>query len=146
METQAVSYELFSALSLSWTSIASFVPVIKALSKQPGFRKKLILVWIVLNIFWVAFWPTITNAMTGYIAENNTLVRLQGEDGYVNYTDISNSSNLAFQFYKLTTNGTLSSTSSAPIGPILLGTGPNITLWSQLSQSENLIPRTAWAN
>lgn len=140
METQPVSYELFSALSLSWTSIASFVPVIKALFRQPGFRKKLILVWIVLNIFWVAFWPTITNAMTGYIAENNTLVRLEGEDGYVNYTDISNSSNLAFQFYKLTTNGTLSSTSSAPIGPIFLGTGPNITLWSKLSQSENLIP------
>jgi hypothetical protein len=31
--------------------------------------------WMVLSILWVALWPTITNAMTGYIAENNTLVK-----------------------------------------------------------------------
>ena len=144
METQPVSYELFSTLSLSWSSVASLGPVMKALFTKLGFRKKLILMWIVLNIFWVAFWPTITNAMTGYIAKYNTLVKLQGEDGYTNFTDINLVSNLAFQFYTNTSiNGTWS---SAPIGPILLSTDPNTTLWDNLIQSENLFSRLVLTN
>ncbi|KAF8852894.1 hypothetical protein BDZ45DRAFT_807059 [Acephala macrosclerotiorum] len=132
MEMRPVSYELFSTLSLSWSSVASLGPVIKAFFTKLGFRKKLILIWIMLNIFWVAFWPTITNAMTGYVAKYNTLVQLQGEDGYVNFTDISSASNLAFQFYtNISINGTWS---SAPVGPILLNTGPNTTLWANLNE------------
>jgi hypothetical protein len=144
METQPVSYELFSTLSLSWSSVAFLGPVIKAFFKHLGFRKKLILLWIVLNIFWVTLWPAITNAMTGYIAKNNTLVKLQGQDGYVNFTDIGSISNLDFQFYKETSIN--STWSNAPIGPILLSTGPNITLWSGLSQSEKSIPRSILTN
>jgi hypothetical protein len=144
METHPVSYELFSTLSLSWSSVASLGPIMKAFFTRLGFRKKLILMWIVLNIFWVAFWPTITNAMTGYIAKYNALVKLQGEDGYANFTDIDLVSNLGFQLY---TKTSINSTwSSAPIGPILLSTGPNTTLWDNLSQCENLFSRLVLTN
>ena len=139
MENRPVSYELFCTLSLSWSSVRSLGPVMKAFVTKLGFRKKLILVWVVLNIFWVAFWPTITNAMTGYIPSYNTLVKLQGEDSYANFTDISLISNLAFQLYADTS---INNTGSpAPIGPILLSTGPNTPLWDNLSQSENLFSR-----
>jgi hypothetical protein len=96
METRPVSYDLFSTLSLSWSSVASLGPVIKSFFTKLGFLKKLILLWMVLSILWVALWPTITNPMTGYIAENNTLVKLKGEDGYGNFSVIGNLANLAF--------------------------------------------------
>jgi hypothetical protein len=130
METQPVSYELFSTLSLSWSSVASLRPVVNAVFKKLGFRKKLILIWIVLSISWVAFWPTITNAMTGYVAKSNTLVQLQGGDGYANFSDIATVSNLAFQ---------IDSYSGNFKGPILLSTGPNTTLWASLNQGEKCI-------
>jgi hypothetical protein len=130
METQPVSYELFSTLSLSWSSVASLRPVANAFFKKLGFRKKLILIWIVLSISWVAFWPTITNAMTGYVAKSNTLVQLQGGDGYANFSDIASVSNLAFQ---------IDSYSGNSRGPILLSTGPNTTLWASLNQGEKCI-------
>lgn len=130
MEIRPVSYDLFSTLSLSWSSVASLGPVIKSFFTKLGFRKKLILLWMVLSILWVALWPTITNAMTGYIAENNTLVKLKGEDGYGNFTVIGNLANLAFQFYNSSSIPAISSGGSpAPIGPILLSSGPNATLW-----------------
>jgi hypothetical protein len=137
METQHVSYDLFSTLSLSWTSVASLGPIINSFFTRLGFRKKLILVWIVLSILWVALWPTITNAMTGYIAENNTLVKLKGEAGYGNFSDIGNLTNLAFQFSNLSTVSTNTSRSVTPIGPMLFRSGPNATLWTELYQSRN---------
>jgi hypothetical protein len=74
METHPVSYEFYLSLSLSWTTFASLVPVTRAFFTKLGFRKRLLILWLVLSIIWVAMWPIITNAMTGYIAENDTLV------------------------------------------------------------------------
>lgn len=134
METQPVSYDLYSSLSFSWTTIASLVPVTKAFFTKLGFRRKLLILWLLLSIVWVAIWPTITNAMTGYIAENNTLVKLKNATGYGEFEDISAQGNLAFQFF----NYTISSPSDRDnvTGPIITRTGPNTTLWNDLNRSK----------
>lgn len=146
METQPVSYEFFSTMSLSWSSIASVVPVTRALFKSLGFRKKLLILWIVLSIFWVAIWPTITNAMTGYIAKNDTLVRLQGDEvAYGNYSDVASQETLAFQFTNITfVPGNRSQDTREPIGPFLFKKGPDPKLWNDLYQSKSLPPLKCW--
>lgn len=60
--------------------------------------------------------------MTGYISINDTLVKLADNTSYANYSDIAIVSNLGFQFYD--------SSNLAAIGPVLLSTVPNITLWN----------------
>ena len=139
METQPISYEFFSSLSLSWSSIASLGPVIKALFKSLGFKKKLLILWIVLSILWVAIWPTITNAMTGYIAQNETLVKLKGNEvAYGNFSDVASLETLAFQFTNYTyVPGNRSQDTNEPIGPLLYQRGPNSTLWNELYQSKS---------
>ncbi|KUJ15194.1 uncharacterized protein LY89DRAFT_783392 [Mollisia scopiformis] len=124
METQSVSYELFISLSLSLPSLVCLGSTTKSLFAKLGFRNRLALFWIVLSIIWVALWPTITNAMTGYVAESNTLVKLKTGEGYVDISNITSPSNLAFQVNYL--NRTLVS--------IVLETGPNITLWNYFNQ------------
>lgn len=133
METHPVSYDFYLSLSFSWSSFASLVPVTRALFTKLGFRKRLLVLWLLLSIIWVAAWPTITNAMTGYVAENHTLVKLIDEDGYVPLKDLEDSDNLAFQFYSAATGAyNYSQPPQVPIGPILTNSGPNITLWQQL--------------
>ncbi|CZR50152.1 uncharacterized protein PAC_00024 [Phialocephala subalpina] len=137
METKHVSYDLFSSLSLSWSSIATLGPVMRAFFERLGWRKKLLLFWILLNVTWVVFWPTFTNAMTGYIAKNDTLVKLENGIGYATYSDIANLTNLAFQFTGLNFSSPMTSPSNITLvftGPWLFSTGPNITLWNELYQ------------
>ena len=140
METQPVSYNLFSSLSLSWSSIATLGPVTKAFFTELGWRKKFLLLWILLNILWVAFWPTITNAMTGYIAKNDTLVKIVNGTGYANFTDLASRTNLAFQFYGYNNSGNEANRTKVIIGPVLLSSGLNETLWDELYQRRTLAP------
>ncbi|KAG4439153.1 hypothetical protein IFR05_005352 [Cadophora sp. M221] len=140
METQPVSYNLFSSLSLSWSSIATLGPVTKAFFTKLGWRKKFLLLWILLNILWVAFWPTITNAMTGYIAKNDTLVKIVNGTGYANFTELASTTYLGFRFYGLNNSGNVAKRTKVIIGPVLLSSGPNETLWDELYQRRILAP------
>lgn len=137
METQPVSYDLYSSLSFSWTTLASLVPVARAFFTKLGFRRKLLILWLLLSIVWVAVWPTFTNAMTGYIAENDTLVKLMNGTGYGELGDISAQDNLAFRFYNYSIYSPPDSAGHA-MGPIITNSGPNVTLWNDLNRSEHL--------
>jgi hypothetical protein len=96
MESQLVSYNLYSTLTLSWPSILSLVPLTKSIFSLPGFRSKVLLMWLALSSLWIAFWPSITNALTGYIPENNTFVQLKNGMAFVNYNEIAITSNIGF--------------------------------------------------
>ena len=52
--------------------------------------------WLALSSLWIAFWPSITNALTGYIPENNTFVQLKNGMAFVNYNEIAITSNIGF--------------------------------------------------
>ena len=133
MESQLVSYNLYSTLTLSWPTVWSLVPLAKSIFSLPGFRSKFLLIWLALSSLWIGFWPSITNAMTGYIPENNTLVQLKNGTGFVNYTDIATTSNVAFQ---CSVSYPKNDTYPVTLGPILLNTGPNVTLYNSLYQSQ----------
>lgn len=79
-------------------------------------------------MIWILIWPVIISAMTGYVGSNDTLVKLPDGSGYTNYTNIFTASNLAFQLVDYA--------SMDPIGPVLRNYGPNVTLWTELSQGE----------
>jgi hypothetical protein len=75
MEERHISYELYVAIALQYTSFVSLRPISRAFFTKLGWRKNLLLVWLAVSIIWVAFWPTITNAFTGYISRNDTWVK-----------------------------------------------------------------------
>jgi hypothetical protein len=117
------------------------VPVTKGLFKRLGFRRKLLLFWVLLSIAFVSLWPTITNAMTGYVPLNDAMVLLKGQNAsvYADYSNISATSNLAFQFVgyyemepfvlpNMVTN----------FSPIFFKDGPNTTLWTDMYQGNNI--------
>jgi hypothetical protein len=99
MENEVVSYDLYATMTLSWASIWSLRPLTRTFFTRIGFRRKLLLFWLALSVIWVGLWPTITNALSGYIAKNNTLVKLVDNTGYANYTEIVTNDNLAFRYY-----------------------------------------------
>ena len=134
MEDQLVSYDLYATMTLSWATIWALRPLAKTFFTRIGFRRKLLLFWVAISIIWVAFWPTITNALSGYVAKNNTLVRLEDDTGYANFTEIVTNDNLAFQFYSFYTDPTNNTRATNWTGPLLLETGPNVTLWKILQQ------------
>jgi hypothetical protein len=74
----------------------------------------------------------VTNAMTGYVAKKNTLVKLEDDSGYGNYTDIVSDDNLAFQYYSFYQNKTNYERMTNWTGPLLMKAGPNVTLWNIL--------------
>jgi hypothetical protein len=118
--------------------LSTIVPVTKGLFKRLGFRRKLLLFWVMLSIAFVSLWPTITNAMTGYVPLNDAMVLLKGQNAsvYADYSNISATSNLAFQFvmyyevkpYEFPTNSS----------PIFFKDGPNTTLWTNMYQGNNI--------
>jgi hypothetical protein len=89
--------------------------------------------WLALSTLWIAFWPSITNALTGYIPENNTFVQLKNGTTFVNYNEIAIHSNIGFQCQVRYGDN---DTSEVQLGPILLSTGPNVTLYNSLYQSQ----------
>ena len=133
MESQLVAYNLYSTLTLSWPSILSLVPLTKGIFSLPGFRSKVLLMWLALSTLWIAFWPSITNAPTGYMPENNTFIQLKNGTAFVNYNEIAISSNIGFQCQVSYRDN---DTSEVQLGPILLSTGPNVTLYNSLYQSQ----------
>jgi len=70
--------------------------------------------------------------MTGYVAKNNTLVKLEDDSGYGNYTDIVSDDNLAFQYYSFYQNKTSYERMTNWTGPLLTKAGPNVTIWNIL--------------
>jgi hypothetical protein len=131
MEERHVSYELFSTITLSYTNITSLLPLIKAFFTKLGWRRNLLLVWLMVSMMWVAAWPVLANAMTGYVNRSETLVQLSDSAVYANYTDMANANTLGFRFYNFST-GANSSEATYALGPVLLNSGPDIQLWNAL--------------
>lgn len=89
METSPVSYDLYTGLTFSWTSLASLSPIPKYVWTRNRFAHKIVIVLLAIDIVWVAIYPTIMSAMTGYISNNDLNVRLK--DGkYLSWTDFFN--------------------------------------------------------
>jgi len=136
METHRVSYDMFATFSLSHPTLLDLWPLSNTFFTRLGVSRKLLLLWVALSILWVALWPTITNAMTGYIGSNSTLVKLQNATGYGNYSDIANSYTLAFQYLNIQLPDSHYIGGYAAVGPVLTRTGPNVPLWSSLTNSK----------
>jgi hypothetical protein len=128
MEEKLIPYDLYATMALQLTTVRSLRPLVKTFFIMFGFRKKLLLLWLSLSIIWIAIWPTITNAMTGYIALENTLVKLKDDLGYANFTEIVVNNNLAFRY-----------NATDWMGPILTSSGPDVELWSELQQGMRTI-------
>ena len=60
---------------------------------------ELLVVWMALSVLWVVLWLTVTNVMTGYVAINNAMVKLQDNTTYANFADIATLSNFGFQYF-----------------------------------------------
>lgn len=135
MESSLVSYDLYTTVTLSQANIAALAPLTRAAFGKLGFRRKLLLFWLALSIIWIAFWPTITNAVTGYVATSTTLVLLH-DSSYVQYSELATDSNLAYQYNYTMTVESYSNDSTYPDftynSPLLLSTGPNITWWTAI--------------
>ena len=141
MESSLVSYDLYASMTLSQASMAALVPLTRTAFGKIGFRRKLLLFWLALSIIWVGFWQTITNALTGYVATNNTLVLLR-DNTYVEYSELATESNLAYQYnlsitYPFYTNDSTYPGSTNINSPLLLSTGPNTTLWTAIVNNVN---------
>lgn len=91
-----------------------------------------------LSIAFVSLWPTITNAMTGYVPLNDAMVLLKGQNAsvYADYSNISVTSNLAFQFVGYYGQGVYESPTNT--SPIFFKDGPNTTLWTDMYQGNNI--------
>lgn len=140
MEERHVSYELFSTITLSYASITSLVPLFKAIFTKLGWRRNLLLVWLVLSVMWVAAWPLFTNAMTGYVNRSDSLVKLSNSAVYANYTDMANTETLGFRFYNFSTSHDANSSGTTyALGPVLLNSGPDVPLWNVLKTGQFII-------
>lgn len=119
-------------------TLSTIVPVTKGFFKRLGFRRKLLMFWMILSIAFVSLWPTITNAMTGYVPLNSAMVLIRGQNAsvYADYTNITSTSNLAFQFAKTWSHGQPSLSNSS--SPIFLKDGPNTTLWEEMYEGNDL--------
>ncbi len=135
METDRVSYDFFTASSFSWPRLWYMVPLWATKSKLEGCRRRL-LHWVMLSTFWVAFWPTLTNALTGYVSSKDTLVKLLDSPGYMTYSAIANPEMLAFQYINLSTPDPAQLGGFAATGPVLTSSGPNMSLWDYLNSSK----------
>ncbi|KAH8744105.1 hypothetical protein BGZ57DRAFT_862765 [Hyaloscypha finlandica] len=135
METHIVSYDLYASLTLSPPTLSTIVPVTKGLFRRLGFRRNLLLFWVMLSIAFVSLWPTITNAMTGYVPLNDAMVLLKGQNAsvYADYSNISATSNLAFQFVGYYGQGVYEFPTNS--SPIYFKDGPNTTLWTDMYQA-----------
>lgn len=131
MESSLISYDLYTSMTLSQANMAALVPLTRAAFQKLGFRRKLLLFWLALSIIWIAFWQTITNAVTGYVSTSTTLVLLR-DNSYVQYSELATDSNLAYQYNFTQTSESYSNDSTYPDftynSPLLLSTGPNTTL------------------
>jgi hypothetical protein len=133
MEDKLVSYDLYVTMSLSWTTVWGLRPIVNTFFTNLGFKRRLLLFWVALSVVWVAIWPTITNAMTGYVAKNRTLVRLADGSGYANFSDVASTDTLAFQYEQFNDwNSGRESRTVNWTGPLLTYSGPNVTLWQDL--------------
>ncbi|KAI9877080.1 MAG: hypothetical protein M1830_004855 [Pleopsidium flavum] len=124
METTPIPYDLYINFTFSWTTLTSLGPLLNFIFTKSKPRHKILMMWLVCSILWAGIYPTIMGAMTGYVANNDTLVRLKNEQ-YLNYTDFK-ASERAFlcQSYNCDPYD----------GITLYRDGPNETLWRELNQ------------
>jgi len=128
METERVSYKLFTTMSFSWATLWSLGPIIQTLFTKLKFRRKVLLSWMALSVIWVILWPTVTNAMTGYVAINKTLIKRQDNISYVDFSDVGKPPNFGFQNFDYSA----SSRNQSVASPVFLQSGPDVALWESL--------------
>lgn len=140
MEERHVSYELYSTITLSYANITTLGPLVKAIFAKLGWRRNLLLLWLVLSVIWVAAWPLLTNAMTGYVNRSDSLVKVSGAAVYANYTDMANTDTLGFRFYNFSTSHDMNNSGTTyALGPVLLNSGPDIPLWNTLKTGQFIL-------
>lgn len=135
MESKMVTYDLYLTMTFSWSSIWSIKPMMAAIVKKLGWRNKTLFAWLIISTLWVVVWPTITNAMTGYVAENDVLILLQNGSGYANCSDLVKMDNLVFEIVGKYTNTSIKYDWK---GPLITSWGMP-TLWQQLENGKSII-------
>jgi len=124
LETTPIPYDLYLNFTFSWTTLASLRPLLKFIFTNSKPRHKILMMWLACSILWAGIYPTLMGAMTGYVANNDTLVRLK--DGqYLNYADFKASDRV---FICLSYDGV------AADGINYHKDSPNATLWRELNR------------
>lgn len=122
MESSPVSYDLYTTLTFSWTSFASLRLLPEFVWTRNRFSHKLVMVLLAMDIIWVAIFPSVMGATTGYIANSDLNVRLR--DGkYISSADFFHAERVYTCF-------------EACVEPFNYTTlrehGPNTTLWEEV--------------
>jgi hypothetical protein len=74
-EKTALPYELFGALSLSTTRISAIKPLCKVLFSTLSHHARFTMAWLLISTIYLAIFPTLIDAVSGYQATTSTNVR-----------------------------------------------------------------------
>jgi hypothetical protein len=80
MESDPVSYELYSAISISGSGVLSAAYLVKQFMCGSSWKHVCLLFPLALSLAWVLAWPTVMRAMTGYAAKEDLFIRLLNGD------------------------------------------------------------------
>jgi hypothetical protein len=100
MESDPVSYDLYTAISISGSGILSAARLVKQIVSRRSWKWVYLLTSLALALSWVLAWPTMMSAMTGYVANDDLYVRLRNRD-LASYTNWENyrMTNLFIEIY-----------------------------------------------
>lgn len=137
MESESVSYELFARASMDSTTIFSIGPLLTSIFRRPSSAYKIthrvMMAWSTLSVLWVGFYLTLLSAMTGYVANTQALVRLAEGGRLIDFKDFYSTSEMAFRPLSNEPSLDSQSASSLPIADTINISGPNTTLFTELS-------------
>ena len=72
MEKAAVTYDMYTSIAFSTTSLWALWESLKALFRLKGIRAKLFMLWFALAVTYVLAFPTLMGAATGYVNPSTT--------------------------------------------------------------------------
>ncbi len=74
-EQNTITYEIYAALALSTTKLSAIKPLSKALYSKLDWRARFSMFWLLISTIYLATFPTLMDAITGYQAARLTKVR-----------------------------------------------------------------------
>ena len=143
MENRPVPYGLFVNTTMSATDMTALFNLGRFGTTKIALRHKLLVVWMIFAISWVAVFPIITGAMTGYInwvdPNTNTLVKLHKQGLYMNLTDFIDATEIVYQVHIDSNTGTPDTFTVLPDGQTAsLWDAFNTTLTQLISDHTNI--------
>lgn len=75
-ECNPISYEIYAALALSTTKLSTILPLTKSIFSTLQWRAKCAMIWLLVTTIYLAIFPTLIDATSGYQASQLTKVKI----------------------------------------------------------------------